>query len=335
MLRAGQTAPIVHHATDRSRSDAQGSDLALPSDVIASGKGTQGAVGSGQGPFKALHTSWSGFSSGVAASFNFEPIMDLFYQGSVFTSAGSAQAYMNDSYNGLASGNPVPPQDCGSTVGYPCKIVGYETTSGLLAIYNVAQINQCVIETGYQGDPDQISANSDDVSKLTADIFLLGISEAQAACAGSSSTQPTATPRPTTQPVTQPTARPTQAPAQVPTRVPTTLEVVGCFQKNGSKPSSSPTCLHKAKRGQKVLLVVYTTVDSAPVGSNASVTATVKHGSSTVRNGSGSFTTDAANNLYYVYGSWKLPKKKGTYALHAQTTMNGVTVSDDETLKVS
>jgi hypothetical protein len=84
-----------------------------------------------------------------------------------------------------------------------------------------------------------------------------------------------------------------------------------------------------------VLLVVYTTVDSAPVGSNASVTVTVKRGSSTVRNGSGSFTTDSADNLYYVYGSWKLPKKKGTYALHAQTTMNGVTVSDDEKLKVS
>ncbi len=329
-VRAGQAAPVQRFVVSHGRSNTSGSDLALPPDVLSAGNGTQGSVTSANAPFRVFHTNWTGFASGVGASFNFEPVMDLFYQGSVFTSAGSAQAYMNESYNHLASGNAVPPNDCSGTIGYPCKIIGYETTDGLAAVYSVAQINYCVIETGYQGDPDQINANLDTVSKAAAGVFDVGVTEAETACTSGSSNPP-----PTAQPTAQPTARPTQAPTQVPTQVPTSLEVVGCFQKKGTKLGSSPTCLHKAKRGQKVLLVAYTTVESAPVGSNASVAVTVKRGSSTVRKGTGSFTTDSADNLYYVYGSWTLPRKKGTYALHAQTTMNGVTVSDDEKLTVS
>jgi hypothetical protein len=40
-------------------------------------------------------------------------------------------------------------------------------------------------------------------------------------------------------------------------------------------------------------------------------------------------------NLYAVGSSWTLPKKKGTYTLHAQTSINGVTESDTEKLKVT
>lgn len=320
--RAGQ-APLTHrNVTSHAKSNTSGLDLALPSSVLAAGNGTQGPVSSGVGPFKVLHSTWTGFSSGVAASFNFEPILDLFYQGSVFTDAASAQAYMNDSYTHLASGSSVPPSDCSSSVGYPCKIVGYVTTSGLVAVYSVAQINYCVIEAGYQGDGTQINANLDTASKAIAGVFTEGISEAVTACTSAS-------------PGPQATAQPTPHPTQVPTQVSTSLHVVGCFQKSGTKPSASPACRHTAKRGHKILLIIYTTVESAPVGSSAEVTATVKRGSTTVRTGSGSFSTQAGIDLYYVGGPWTLPKKKATYTLHVQTTMNGVTASDDETLKVS
>jgi hypothetical protein len=324
--RTGQAAQSIHAITGHARSNATGTDLALPDSVVSAGNGTQGTVTSEDSPFKVFHSTWSGYLSGVAASFNFEPIMDLFYQGSVFTGASAAQAYMNDSAKYLTTDNPVAPIDCSNSLGVPCQIIGYETTTGLLAVYNVARINQCVIETGFQGDADQISANEDTVTKTSADIFALGVAEAQAACTAGS-------------PNPQPTARPTQAPTTVPvthpTEVPTSFQVVGCFQKGSTQPSASPTCLHSARHGQKVKFEVYTTVQSAPLGSSATVGASITRGSSSVRSGNGSFTTESGVNLYAVGSSWTLPKKKGTYTLHAQTSINGVTESDTEKLKVT
>lgn len=321
--RLGQPATVVRQATGHARSHDSGPDLSLPGSLITSGNGTQGTVVSGQGPFKVFHSSWSGYVSGVAASFNFEPIFDLFYQGSVFTDAASAKAYMSDSYNHLTSGNSIPPTDCSSAVGYPCQIIGYVTTDNQIAVYQVAQVNFCVIETGIQGDPTQIQANQDTVTKAAAGVFSVGVTEAAAAC-----TSGTANP--------QPTAHPTSAvPTPRPTEVPTTLEVIGCFQKNGTQPSANPTCLHKAKQGQKLELEVYTKVDSAPVGSSATVKATIKRGSSTLRSGTGSFTTESGQDLYAVGNTWTVPKKKGSYALHVQTVINGVTASDSEKLKVA
>jgi hypothetical protein len=311
--RAGQAPPAVHFAVAHAASTATGNDLALPDSYVA-GSGTQMPVGSGQGPFTAFHTSWTGFSSGVQALFNFEPIIDLFYQGSVFTTSAYAQAYMNDSYNHLTAGNSIPPTDCSSTVGYPCKIIGYTTVNNLVALYSVAQINYCVIETGYQGPADQIQANSDKVATVAANTFVLGINAAKAAC-----TATTATPGPTTQP----------------TQTTTSIEVLGCFQKKGTKPSANPTCLHSTKHGKKVELEVYTTVQSAPVGSTGNITATVKRGSTTVESGTSTFTTDSGDDVYVVGETWSVPKKKGTYTLKVQTSMNGVTASDTEKLKVT
>lgn len=329
--RAGELPPAVHAAVGHISSNASATDLGIPSDVLASGNGTQALVGSGQGPFKVFHSSWNGYSSGIAASFNFEPIMDLFYQGSVFTSASFAQAYMTDSYNHLTNGNSVAPIDCSSSVGYPCQIIGYVTTTGLIAVYNVARINYCVIETGYQGDPNQVQANSDTVAKVTADTFLLGVGEAEAACTTSGSPSPQPTASPTTVPTVQPTSKPTTQPTQVSTNI----DVQGCFQKNGTQPSANHTCLHSIKHGKKVELEVYTTVQSAPVGSSATVSATIKRGSTQVKSESGTFTTESGSNVYAVGDTWTVPKKKGTYTLNVQTTMNGVSASDTEKLKVT
>jgi len=98
-LLSPRTAPHAPSAVSAS-------DLALPSDLLSAGHGTQGPVGSGEGPFSSYHHGWSGFQAGVAAVFDFQPIMTLSYQGSIFSDAGSAGAYMTDSVNVTSSMSP-------------------------------------------------------------------------------------------------------------------------------------------------------------------------------------------------------------------------------------
>jgi hypothetical protein len=147
-----------------------------------------------------VHRSWNGYQSGIAAEFLLDTVLDLFYQGSVFSDAGSAASYMRDSYTELTSGPTDSTRDCSDVVGYPCKVVGYTTTEKKLAVYYVTQIENCAIEVGAQGKPDTMYKNSDDVANAASDIFMQGVAAAKAACASSSAPHPTqvpATPRPT------------------------------------------------------------------------------------------------------------------------------------------
>ncbi|MBV9279932.1 MAG: hypothetical protein JOZ41_07615, partial [Chloroflexi bacterium] len=162
---------------------ASAGDLALPSSLLAAGNGTQGTVGSGQGPFRSYHHTWNGFQSGVAAQFTFQSVLTIFYQGSIFSDAGSASAFMADSFaltESWASGSPT---DCSGTAGVPCEITAFATTNGEEAAYSVGQVNYCVIEAGVQGDPTFINQNTTDVANAVAAVFMTGIAEAKAACA--------------------------------------------------------------------------------------------------------------------------------------------------------
>jgi hypothetical protein len=103
-------------------------DLALPADVTDKPYVTQGLVSAVDGPFSVFHSSTTGFMSGVAARFDFQPIMTLFYQGSIFTGAANAKNYLLGSYHHLTDGNSMTPSDCSDTTGGPCEIIGYETT---------------------------------------------------------------------------------------------------------------------------------------------------------------------------------------------------------------
>ncbi|GAC1519459.1 MAG: hypothetical protein NVS2B16_25780 [Chloroflexota bacterium] len=174
-----QTEAISH-----SSSHASGSDLALPDSVIAQ-NGVQGPVASGNGPYSAFHHSYAGYQSGVAAIFDLKPIATLFYQGSAFSDATSAGAYMTEGIAYAQEGVNAKPTDCSSTFNVPCQIGGFTTTTGNLVIYSVAQVNTCVAEVAYQGTSDQITAHSDALNKAAASILVLAIEQAKKACAGS------------------------------------------------------------------------------------------------------------------------------------------------------
>jgi hypothetical protein len=65
-------------------------ELALPASIVDQTYASQYAVSAGGGPFRVFHSSWTGFESDVAASFDFQPIATVYYQGSVFDTANEA-----------------------------------------------------------------------------------------------------------------------------------------------------------------------------------------------------------------------------------------------------
>lgn len=193
-----------------SRLNVSASDLALPASLFTKPDYTQVAVTAGQGPFSNYHQSYNGFEEGVAATFSFLPIATVFYQGSIFSDAASAQAYMGESATQTGSYDSSGPTDCSSTFGVPCQIASFPTSDGI-ALYSVAQVNYCTIEVGFEGDATLISQNSADLTKFAADIQVLGIDEAKQACTGSSPSS--SAPQPVQ---AQPTPTP-QAPQPTPT----------------------------------------------------------------------------------------------------------------------
>jgi hypothetical protein len=202
-FRTLQTRVISHSAVDlplparnhlrplsvsRSPLRASGGDLGLPATVVAAGSGQQELVGPNTGDFSNWHQVWTGYQSGVQADFNFEPVFDLVYRGNVFSDGSSAQAYANDSVNLLGPLDTAGTTDCSSSIGSFCKIIGFVSQEGHLNLYSIGVVNQCVIETGGVGDPAAMNANPN-VTKLLADTFVQGVTEAQQACT-TSSTQP-------------------------------------------------------------------------------------------------------------------------------------------------
>jgi hypothetical protein len=320
--------------------NASASDLALPSDLVSKSYASQGSFGSGQGPFSNYHHSWSGFQSGIAASFDFEPIMTLFYAGSVFSSSGSASAFMSDSYNSTQNGSPVSPTDCSGSTGVPCKITGFTTTTGKLALYSVAQVNYCVIETGFQGDGSLITdpANSDNVSSVTADTFLIGVNEAKAACTGSS---PNAQPQPPAATPVPPVATPvppvaTPVPPTVAPVATTSFHIVSVqLLKNTPSGNTIPTALSKVKVGKKAVLYTLMQVTSGRTGLSATYSFNVKTGSKTVVNKtmSGALHSPNAAGNYQASLPVKF-SKRGTYVFTETITVDGIAQSGAASFQV-
>jgi hypothetical protein len=310
-------------------SAASASDLALPSDVISAGKGTQGPVGSGAGPFSSYHHSWSGFQAGVAAVFDFQPVMTLSYQGSIFSDAGSAGAYMTDSFNLTSSKSPISPVSCSDIAGVPCEITGFPVSSSELAFYTVAQVNYCVIEVGYQGDAALIDQNLTDVSKVTAGIFVLGIDQAKNACVGSASSPPT----PTATAIPTATATPTVTPtASATPTVQTVFVVDGVSVHTGSKPDSSVK--HTVKAKKQVYVFIKWTLTSAPSNAQPAYLFSVRRGGKVMLEHSAAGNESSyAPGAYYV--SWPIKLRKlGTYVVTGTVTLTGQAQQGTTTLKV-
>lgn len=265
----------------------------------------------------------------------------LTYLGSYYTSVDNARSALSNALTSTPSDLAVSPTRCTVTGVDQCweftinqLPAAWGDTANLIVNgvtysfkWRIMQKSNALFEGGFAFPQDDFASNQAALSQR-----LDYLSSGFAALFTGSGGNPT----PVTSPTSQPTPRPTSTPAPTaqPTQVSTSLHVVACFQKSGSKPSANPTCLRSARRGQKVEIEVYTVVKSAPVGSAATVKMTIKRASKTVRNESGSFTTDANATIYPLGDTWKVPKKKGSYRIHATTTMNGVTAADDKTLKV-
>jgi hypothetical protein len=320
----------------QARAATSAVDLALPANVVDQSYASQYAVSAGGGPFRVFHASWAGFESGVAASFDFQPIATVYYQGSVFDTASESASFASQSFQHLADNNPSPPTDCSDTTGVPCEIVGYETTDQQIAVYSVAQVNACVIETGFQGDPTLVNENSDELSRATADTFLLGINDAKAACPAFSAppvATATNTPRPLptntpVPPVHRPTATPTPAPTNTP--IPQTIFAITAVQAQHAAPASSTlgAAISHVKRNKTIAIAAEFNVTSAPAGSPVTVTFTLKRGTATVS----TKTVDSALRSPNPRGSYVAQvnatmNKTGTYVLGASVSLNSIVQS--------
>ncbi|PZR97260.1 MAG: hypothetical protein DLM70_19750 [Chloroflexi bacterium] len=301
--------PRAHpEGNTRSRTNTSGSDLALP-DSDVSGYGSQGSVAAGQGPFSGYHQSYGGFQSGVAADLNFEPILTLYYQGTVFSDSASASAYM---VQGLAgTGSTTTPTDCSGTVGVPCQIEAFNTSGGKLDLYNVAQINYCVIETGYQGDPTLINQHSADVTKVLADTFLVGITEAKQACASSS-------PNPVPQPQPQTTVTAAPSPTPIPTAVSQpSISISGLALVHTVKKKVKATTTLKLKEAG-LFVATYQAENAGTLTPSATVT--ILKGSKEIANGD--MKSDKfSDGTTYFYAAFKFKLKTSVGHLTARVTV--------------
>jgi hypothetical protein len=171
---------------------ASGTDLALPADVVSAGNGVQGEIGPNTGVASTVHTTWAGYTGGVQATFDFKPTMTLGYRGSVFDNAQDASTYANDGYKTAAAQPQAQTGDCSSSVLVPCKLVSFTGTSGSQSVqtnYDVATVNECVIEISAVGDPTLMAQKSDSVNQTMAAVFVEGIRLAQQTCHMAATTQ--------------------------------------------------------------------------------------------------------------------------------------------------
>ncbi|MGH2443512.1 MAG: hypothetical protein ACRDFX_10155, partial [Chloroflexota bacterium] len=136
-LHANVHVRISALGTSRSSVRGSASVLALPSDLITSGD-AQFSIASGEGPFKSYHQNYSGFVDGVAATFDFQPLANVYYTGSIFSDNHSAAAFMAE---GVANTSGPNSSDCTATFNLPCFLSAFSKTNGDLAVYQVAQIN--------------------------------------------------------------------------------------------------------------------------------------------------------------------------------------------------
>jgi hypothetical protein len=308
-------------------------DLALPSNVVTAGNGAQGTVAAGQGIFSVFHQSWAGYQSGVAADFNFQPIMFFHYQGSVFSDANSAHAYAQSGADYVNTrSTSVAPIDCTQNAGVPCQIGGYIASDGSEVIYGLANVNYCVIETMAHGDPTLMSADSDTVSKVQADTLTLGIQEAQNACVGSSPNPPS--PQPPTPRPAPPTVTPVPPTA---TPVPhTEFHIVTAqLQKSGASSNAQLPALTKVKHGKSAMLYTLIQVTSGRAGLSASYSFVVKTGSKTVLNRTMTGVLHSPNPQgSYVASMPAKFKNRGTYVFTDRVTIDGITQSDATSFSV-
>jgi hypothetical protein len=279
----------------------------------------------------------------VAAVFDFQPIMTLSYQGSIFSDAGSAAAYMTDSVNLTSSRSPINVMSCSDVAGVPCEITGFPVGSSELALYSVAQVNYCVIEVGYQGDANLISQNSDDVSKVTAGVFVLGIKQAQSVCVSSSPSPPTPTPTstptstPTATPTTTPTATPTATATPTETPIPVAFSILSVrAEKFGAKADMqlNKQPLKQVKVGGKIFLSVYIEVTSAPPGAGTDYDYTVKRGKQTALHQTVSAVLSSpGTGRFRAHVTFK-PSKPGKYAVTVRVTVGDQTRSKAASIRV-
>jgi len=112
------------------------------------------------------------------------------------------------------------------------------------------------------------------------------------------------------------------------------FQVLACWQAAGTSASTQPKCLKKSTSGTQVQPYVYIIIYNVPPHTKAAVSLTIKSGSQTVSQASGTEKISATANIYPLGTTWT-PSKAGTYKLVASVTMSGHTKSETAPLKVS
>ncbi|MGH2442899.1 MAG: hypothetical protein ACRDFX_07030, partial [Chloroflexota bacterium] len=202
-------------------------------------------------------------------------------------------------------------------------------------VYQVAQINNCVIEDGYESGATLTDQDIQDLSKLTADMFVLGISEAQDACNGSAPAAPSAAPTatPTAPPASPPVNNPPgNTPSATSTPTPQPSVHVSGIEIDVARGKSAVKVGRLSSRQKGVFLARVTSLNPGQANPSASI--------SFARNGKifltkpmqrlseQEQTTQAGTGQIAVFGdseSFKSPKKTTHYTATVSVKLAGAT----------
>lgn len=296
--------------------------IGLPQELLTAGNGTQTAAAAQAGDFSGFHKTWTGYQSGIQADFTFDYSI-MGYRGSVFADAASAHTYWNEGVQAIAAVGGEAPVDCSDATLTSCDVTGFVGTVNNVKVemlYIAAPFGTCVIENAVIGDPTQMDANRDTVTKLLVDTFAVGVNEALKVC-GTTPVQPPPT-----------TVTPTPTPTPVKTDFTVDEVRIQKSDKLGAPAVSS------VKAGARVYMVIYWTVNSLPAGTVPTYGYQVvgkSHGK-TVASGQNSAPGTLADyppGQHAASFAFQL-KRAGSYTFSGSVSANGVSQSGGTTVKV-
>jgi hypothetical protein len=234
------------------------------------------------------------------------------YQGSFFADVAHAGTYFSEMTDPHQS-------DCTSLINLPCTMLpAVDPAAGIVGVYMVAQVNQCVVEALTGGPVAAVQANVDSISKLEAIIFVAGVQNAVQVC--------TASVPPPTQPQPQPQPQPTTQPGTQPGVSITSFTVTHVYVEKATARNDS-SHITFARRGKTVTVAVDFHVDSAPASAAVTLkySATMKGHQVWSKSVSGTLTSGNAAGDYRMTVPYHLGSHAGSATVAASVTISNAT----------